>query len=45
MDLKTYWSFLQATDTAWDRVTLVGRFTAWLRQPAGETRDVRVRRP
>jgi len=36
MDLKTYWTFLRATQTAWDRVTLeqVGRFTAWLRQPA-----------
>lgn len=35
MDLNTYWTFLQATGTAWDRVTLeqVGRFTAWLRQP------------
>jgi site-specific recombinase XerD len=36
MDLKTYWAFLRATGTEWDRVTLerVGEFTAWLRQPA-----------
>jgi integrase/recombinase XerD len=36
LDLKTYFVFLEATGTAWDRVTLeqVGRFTGWLRQPA-----------
>jgi integrase/recombinase XerD len=36
LDLKTFWTFLEATSTAWDRVTLerVGEFTAWLRQPA-----------
>lgn len=36
LDLKTYWLFLQATGTPWDRPTLerLGEFTAWLRQPA-----------
>jgi len=36
LDLKTYWTFLQATATPWDRPTLerLGEFTAWLRQPA-----------
>lgn len=37
LDPKSYWSFLEASELAWDRVTLeqLGRFTAWLRQPAG----------
>jgi integrase/recombinase XerD len=37
LDLKTYWSFLEASELAWDRVTLeqLGRLTAWLRQPVG----------
>jgi integrase/recombinase XerD len=36
MNLKTYFVFLRATGTAWDRVTLeqIGQFTGWLRQPA-----------
>jgi site-specific recombinase XerD len=36
LDLKTYFVFLEASGTPWDRVTLeqVGRFTGWLRQPA-----------
>ena len=35
-DLKTYWSFLAGHAISWDAVTLeqLGRFTAWLRQPA-----------
>lgn len=36
LDLKTYWTFLEATGTPWDHPTLerLGQFTAWLRQPA-----------
>ena len=36
LDLRTYWTFLEATGTPWDRPTLerLGQFTAWLRQPA-----------
>lgn len=36
LDLKTYWTFLEATGTPWDLPTLerLGQFTAWLRQPA-----------